>query len=121
MVIASSSIYLYTANDPVIEASNGLKFAPFNIGYPKLREHAVAAELDPNENKWELVFDFSLKGEANYTVIPPEEWKTEALNIPDDESRPEMVFDYPKRYGGNLSDEPPQSSAEHNQFGITTG
>jgi len=34
-------------------------------------------------NKWELVFDFTNKGEANYTVIPPAEWKTEALNLPD--------------------------------------
>jgi hypothetical protein len=36
----SSTIYLYAANDPVIEASSGLKFAPFNIGYPHLRQHA---------------------------------------------------------------------------------
>lgn len=72
-------------------------------------------------NKWELVFDFSDKGEVNYTVIPPEEWKVQTLNIPDSDEQPEMVFDYPKRYGGNLPDVPPESSAESNAFGITTG
>ena len=67
------------------------------------------------------MFDFSEKSESNFSVIPPEEWKTETLTIPDDDSPPEMVFDYPKRYGGNLSDEPPVSSAENNAFGIKTG
>ena len=38
---------MYTMNDPVIEASSGLKIAPFNIGYPKLAEQAKAAELNP--------------------------------------------------------------------------
>ena len=37
-VLYSSSVYLYAANDPIIEASSGLKFGPFNLGYPKLRE-----------------------------------------------------------------------------------
>ena len=56
--MCSSTVYLYVANDPVIEASRGLRFAPFNIGYPKLKEHAEAAGLT-TVNKWELVFDFS--------------------------------------------------------------
>jgi hypothetical protein len=30
---------LFVANDPVIEASTNLQFAPFNIGYPNLGEH----------------------------------------------------------------------------------
>ena len=66
LVIVSSSIYLYAANDPIIEASSGLRIAPFNLGYPKLRQHAEAAELDPNVNKWELVFDFTEKEEKNF-------------------------------------------------------
>ena len=43
----STTLYMYTMNDPVIEASSGLKIAPFNIGYPKLIEQAKAAELNP--------------------------------------------------------------------------
>jgi protein XRP2 len=34
----NSSIFLYAANDPIIEASSGLRFGPFNLGYPKLAE-----------------------------------------------------------------------------------
>lgn len=71
----SCTIYLYAQNDPVIEASSGLRFAPFNIGYPCLREHAEKAQLDVAVNKWELVFDFSNRGESNFSVVPPEEWK----------------------------------------------
>jgi hypothetical protein len=39
----SCTIYLYAANDPVIEASENLKFGPFNISYPLLAEHAQKA------------------------------------------------------------------------------
>ena len=119
-------MYLYTSNDPIIEASHGLRFAPFNIGYPKLREHAEAAGLSNTENKWELIFDFSaLTGDRTekFTIIEPADWATELLEIPDypDSGAPELCFDYPARYGGTLSDEPPQSSAasEPNAFSIT--
>lgn len=43
LTLDSCTIYLYAANDPVIEASSGLRFAPFNIGYPHLREQAAKA------------------------------------------------------------------------------
>ena len=112
---------MYTMNDPVIEASSGLKIAPFNIGYPMLAEQAKAAELNPQENKWELVFDFSEGSTSNFEVIPPSQWKTEMITLPGVDAPPELVFDYPKRYGGTMSDELPESSAEHNSFGITTG
>lgn len=111
--LSSATIYLYASNDPVIEASSGLTFAPFNIGYPHLREHAAAAELNPSENKWELIFDFS-KGE-NHAVMPPSEWKTEMISLEGVEELPELVFDFPARYGGNMSDAKPVSSAEHDR------
>lgn len=112
---------MYTMNDPVIEASSGLKIAPFNIGYPKLAEQAKAAELNPQENKWELVFDFSEGSTSNFEVIPPSQWKTEMITLPGVDSPPELVFDYPKRYGGTLSDDPPTSSAENGAFDIKRG
>ena len=114
---------MYASNDPVIESSSGLKFAPFNLGYPKLKEQAEKAELKSEENRWELVFDFTEKESgSNFGVIPPEEWKYETLTVPDSDDQPEQAFDYPKRYGGNLSDVPPESTAENSHaFGITTG
>jgi len=34
-----------------------------------------------NVNKWELVFDFSNRGESNFSVVPPEEWKVQLCEI----------------------------------------
>jgi len=74
LLVCSSTVYLYTANDPIIEASTGLRFAPFNIGYPKLREHAEVSG-NTTENKWELVFDFSnSSGGKNFTMVAPEKF-----------------------------------------------
>jgi protein XRP2 len=75
--LKNCTIYLYAMNDPVIEASSGLTFAPFNLGYPKLREQARTANLDISINRWELVFDFSRKSEDNHKMLEPSEFKTE--------------------------------------------
>lgn len=110
----------------MIEASSNLRFGPFNMTYPHLKEHAERAKLDPLVNKWELIFDFSLKDKQNYEVIPPSEWAIEHITVEGFENEEAgIVFDFPKRYGGNLSDEKPQSSGEHEAtmaaFGIKTG
>ena len=47
-----STIYLYVASDPIIESSNNLTFAPYNLAYPLLGEHVKSAGFDPNQNKW---------------------------------------------------------------------
>ena len=51
--LTDSTVYLYAANDPVIESSNNLRFGPYNLAYPKLDEHAKAAGLRAEENKWD--------------------------------------------------------------------
>lgn len=89
-------------------------FGPFNVGYPELKTHAEAAGLTlDRENKWELIFDFSSKGNENYAQIDPADWSTELLEIPEYQgSEPAaLYFDYPLRYGGStLSDVAPQST-----------
>ena len=84
-------------NDPVIEASSGLKFAPFNITYHGLDKHAELAGLDPDKNKWELLFDFSAG--ANFEVMDPADFHFEIKDTPDfDEDtmdEPEVVFGFP--------------------------
>ena len=105
-------------NDPVIESSSNVCFAPFNIGYPGLAAHAEAAGYTGASmpNKWELIFDFtqSASGVDNFTQIEPEDWQTELLEIPEYESREpaQLFFDYPERYGGTASDEPPATTPE---------
>ena len=46
-------------------------------------------------NKWELIFDFSVKDEQNYQVIPPQEWKFETRQIEGFNETPQVVFEYP--------------------------
>jgi hypothetical protein len=44
--LVSSTIFLFAANDPIIESSNGLIFAPFNYTYPQLDQQVVEAGFD---------------------------------------------------------------------------
>jgi len=114
-------------NDPILEASSGLKFAPYNITYHGLKEQALLAGLDPNENKWELLFDFSASNAANFEVMDASEFKLEHKISPGYENRTdkaEVVFGFPQRYGGQLSNDKPVSSAMNNNlsaFDIKTG
>ena len=79
--LIDSTVYLYTPNDPIIESSSGVVFAPYNFKYPRLREHAEAADLigeykdddgimQKRVNKWNLVFDFTKRddGKLNYSI-----------------------------------------------------
>ena len=102
-------------NDPVIEASTNLRFAPFNVAYHGLAEQAASAGLDPECNKWELVFDFSANKDTHYEIMDPADFKTIQKVVPGQEGAPEpqIVFGLPRRYGGTLTDEKPRSSAEN--------
>jgi len=106
-----STVYLYAMNDPVIEASSGLKFAPFNAAWHGLAEQAEKAGLVPAINKWELVFDFSPSGESNFSQVDPADFKVIKKTEIEGEGEPEIVFGFPERYGGAFSNELPTSSA----------
>ena len=101
-----SSVYLYAANDPVIESSNNLTFYPYDMTYPKLREHALAAELKVDENKWSLIFDFTKKSEgSNFKIGDAKDWKIEAIKLDGFEAPEEFVFPYPVSFGGTVPDD----------------
>ena len=51
--------------------------------------------------------------------MQPSEFKVSMLNL-EHFGDPELVLGIPQRYGGNLPDIKPQSSAEHMAFGIDT-
>jgi hypothetical protein len=40
---------LYAANDPIIESSSNLTFAPYNVAYPLLDQHAKEAGFDTSK------------------------------------------------------------------------
>ena len=41
----NSKVFLYTPNDPIIESASNLIFAPYNLSYPYLKNHAESASL----------------------------------------------------------------------------
>ena len=43
--LKNSKIWLYTPNDPIIESSDDLIFAPYNFKYQQLENHANLAQL----------------------------------------------------------------------------
>ena len=65
------TFYLYAKTEPVIEASSGLSFAPYNGACAGLGAAFAAAALDPLHNHWDRVFDFS----KDDTALPVPHWE----------------------------------------------
>ena len=104
--LSDSTIYLFAQNDPIIESSSNLKFAPYNLAYPKLDEHVAAVGFNPAANKWELIFDFTERDEGkNFNLLDPAEFKIRSIQVEEMEERPVTVFPFPKRYGGVIPDD----------------
>ena len=101
-------MFLYTPNDPIIESSKNIKFAPYNVSYPLLDQHAATVGFDVTQNKWDLIFDFT-KDDAklNYSFLDPSEFYTVTKEVGDLEGSPSPVapFSLPKKYGGKLADD----------------
>jgi len=120
-------VFLYTPNDPIIESSKNLKFAPYNVGYPLLDQHVAQVNFDVTANKWDLIFDFT-KDDAklNYAFLDPSEFYTVTKEIPDLEGSPVPVapFALPERYGGTLANDINEHARQHDDnmmaFSITT-
>lgn len=78
-------IYEYGSVDPIIELSDGMRFAPFNGAYAGLDKQFEAAGLDPQNNHWMEVFDFNdeAKTGEHWSLIPKEERKpTWEIEVP---------------------------------------
>jgi hypothetical protein len=65
------TIYLSAKTEPVIEASSGLVFAPYNAACGGLAAAFRAAALQADKNCWDRVFDFS-KDDA---ALPVPHWR----------------------------------------------
>jgi hypothetical protein len=66
-----------------------VKFAPYNVAYPLLDQHAASVGFDVTANKWDLIFDFT-KDDAklNYQFLDPSEFYRVTKEIPDLEGNP---------------------------------
>lgn len=115
-----TTINLFAANDPIIESSQDLTFAPYNFAYPLMDQHAASANLKTDVNKWNMIFDFTTKSDGtNFKVMDPSEWQMVKTPVDGMEEQPVVAFPYPEKYGGTISDSANfASSAEQNAFGI---
>jgi len=67
---------LFSATDPVVEASTGVTFRPFNLRLPNLIENMTAARLKPAVNRYIHVYDFT----ADDASIPQPHFTVQHLN-----------------------------------------
>ena len=73
-----------------------MTFAPYNVAYPLLDEHAKSVGFDTSVNKWDLIFDFNKKDSGlNYQFLDPSEFHIVTKEIEGFEQRPVVVFPYP--------------------------
>jgi len=85
--LTNSKVFLYTPNDPIVESSTNLTFAPYNFKYPLLEDHSNSAVIlgkftdeegvvQEKVNKWNLIFDFT-KNESkdNFKLMKPSSFK----------------------------------------------
>ena len=75
--VVNSNFYIYSMSEVHIEFSSGLKFAPFNGGYPEHSRHLEIARLDAKNNLWYDIFDHNdpSKSNANWSLIPENEYE----------------------------------------------
>jgi hypothetical protein len=112
-------VYLYVLNDPIIESSSNLKFAPYNVAYPLLNEHARQVGFDPQMNKWDLIFDFTTKDSGkNYEFLDPSEFSMVTKTLEGDYPAPIAPFPTPQRYGGTLLDDANQRAVPQHDDGM---
>jgi hypothetical protein len=100
-------VNLFAGNNPCIESSENVFFAPFNLAYPQLDQHVRSAGLNIEENHWSQIHDFTENddGQPNYGFVEPGEWEVEAYPLEGFSEEPNEVIPYPVRYGGNIPDD----------------
>lgn len=101
-----STVYLYVANEPVIEDAKNVTFAPYNVAYPLLDQHCASVGFEIAVNKWAMVFDFTENedGTKNCSQMDPSQFSIVTKDIEGISSKPTLVFPYPAKYGGTLDD-----------------
>ncbi|KAI9009651.1 tubulin binding cofactor C-domain-containing protein [Gaertneriomyces semiglobifer] len=62
---------LYCATDPVIEASEDVKFSCFSFTYKELEDQFAKAKLPILKNQWSQIYDFSDSSNKNFTLTSP--------------------------------------------------
>ena len=56
---SNCQVHLYAGTRPIVESSHHITFAPFNGAYSRLDKHFADARLNPVDNQWRDVHDFT--------------------------------------------------------------
>ncbi|KAL2917069.1 Protein Xrp2 [Polyrhizophydium stewartii] len=87
---------LYTATQPVIESSSDITVSCFQYAYNGLKAQFASAALDPSNNPWSPMYDFTATGTQNWRAVDTQihtdpDW---AVHTPSRESNaPQVTFD----------------------------
>jgi hypothetical protein len=75
--VIDSKFYTFSMSEVHIETSNGLKFGPFNGGYPDHARHLASANLNIAQNLWYDIYDHNdpAKTNSNWSLIPESEYE----------------------------------------------
>ncbi|CAM9679754.1 unnamed protein product [Ectocarpus sp. 12 AP-2014] len=64
------TFFLFSATQPVIESSVGLRFACYTLDYFSLAGQFAAAKLSVWNNKWSQIYNFTGGGEGDWSCLP---------------------------------------------------
>ena len=116
---------MFCETEPVIESSGNLTFAPYNVSYPQQDKHLTAVEFNTEENKWDMIFDFtdtneSGEKETHHKLMDPSEFSKVEKQVEGFEDPLTNPFPIPQRYGGTGADNDLTKKEEDGTFDIRT-
>eukprot|EP01084_Bolivina_argentea_P033907 62697_1 len=88
-----TKFYIHVNSEPVIEHSNNVQFAPYDVRYKELTENWNASEVDRNTNQWNKVKDFNWfkqQQSPHWSIIPQAERNQVARPVLDDDDDDEL-------------------------------
>ena len=83
-----TKFYIHVNSEPVIEHSDNVQFAPYNVKYKQLSEHWKASGVDEKVNQWNKVKDFNWfkqQQSPHWSIIPEHERNDVARPVVNDE------------------------------------
>ena len=74
--VSNTKLFTCPQGEVHVEYSNGLRFGPFNGGYPEQEKHFKAAKLRVDYNAWYDIYDHNDpdKTNQNWSLLPEEEY-----------------------------------------------
>ena len=88
-----TKFYIHVNSQPVIEYSDNVQFAPYNVKYKELNKNWEKSNVDKNINQWDNVKDFNWfkqQQSPHWSIIPKQERTDVVRPIVDDDDDDEL-------------------------------